>query len=221
MTPDFITRRLLTCGAVAGPLFVSVILVDGALRPGYRPLRQVGSELATGPAGWIQVANFLVCGSLFVLFAAGVRRALPPGPVSWAATALTSLFGAGLIASGLFVTDIAGETGHSWQGTAHNAAGTIVFLSVPLLTFTWTVRCARRRRWAWATTSAAVGVAMLILIQGLAVPEYRGLYQRLTIALGWAWITALALHLRRAPHSQTSTVGERRNKLRTTDGPRH
>ncbi|MFI5928258.1 hypothetical protein ACIA3K_20160 [Micromonospora sp. NPDC051543] len=40
-------------------------------------------------------------------------------------------------------------------------------------------------------------MTMLLLIQGLAVPEHRGLYRRLTIGVGWTWITAFALHLRR------------------------
>ncbi|MFF0154009.1 DUF998 domain-containing protein [Micromonospora sp. NPDC005203] len=71
-------RRLLACGAAAGPLFLIVVLVGGALRPGYRPIRQAASELAIGSTGWIQITNFLVCGSLFVAFALGVRRALRP-----------------------------------------------------------------------------------------------------------------------------------------------
>jgi hypothetical membrane protein len=204
MAEDLTTRRLLACGAVAGPLFVVVILVDGALRPGYRPVRQVASELAVGPTGWIQITNFLVSGALFLAFALGVRRALRPRPAAWIAAALTSLFGAGLIASGLFVTDVSGQAQHTWHGTAHNAAGSVVFLSLPLLTFTWTIHSARHRCWIWAITSAMTGVTMLLLIQGLAVPEYRGLYQRLTMALGWTWITAFALHIRRATFTDDS-----------------
>jgi len=201
MTENITTRRLLACGAAAGPLFVIVILVGGALRPGYRPIRQAASELATGSTGWIQITNFLVCGALFVAFAVGVRRALRPRAAAWIAAALTGVFGAALIASGLFVTDVAGQAQHTWHGTAHNAAGSVVFLSLPLLTFTWALHSAQRRSWIWAITSATTGVTMLLLIQGLAVSEYRGLYQRLTIGLGWTWITAFALHL----HRTTST----------------
>jgi hypothetical protein len=198
MKENVTTRRLLACGVAAGPLFVIVILVNGVLQPGYRPIRQVASELAAGPNGWIQITNFLVCGSLFVAFALGVRRALRPHPAAWIAAALTGLLGAALIASGLFITDVAGQAKHTWHGTAHNAAGSVVFLSLPLLTFTWALHCARRRSWIWAIASAIAGVTMLLLIQGLAVAEYRGLHQRLTIGLGWTWITAFALHLHHA-----------------------
>ncbi|WFE65985.1 DUF998 domain-containing protein [Micromonospora sp. WMMD714] len=191
------TRRLLACGAAAGPLFVSVVLVGGAPQPGYRPVRQTVSELATGPTGWIQTTNFVVCGLLFAVFALGVLRTLRPHPIAGIAAALTGLFGVALIASGLFTTDVAGQARHTWSGTAHDTAGGVVFLSLPLLTFAWAVHTARRRDWIWATASAAAGVTMLLLVQGLAVPGYRGLYQRLTIGVGWTWITAFALHLYR------------------------
>ena len=216
MKENVATRRLLACGAAAGPLFVIVILVGGALQPGYRPIRQVASELATGSTGWIQTTNFLVCGSLFVAFALGARRALHPRSAAWIAAALTGLFGAALIASGLFTTDVAGQSQHTWSGTAHNTAGSIVFLSLPLLTFTWAFYSARRRSWIWTTTSAAAGVAMLLLIQGLAVPEHRGLYQRTTIGVGWTWITAFALYLR---HTTSTHEGEAADQQNTITRP--
>src|SRR4051794_21435385 len=75
-------RRLLTCGAVAGPLFVVVFLAEGATRAGYDPLRHPVSSLALGDGGWMQTVNFLVAGSLSLAFAVGLRRALKaaPGP---------------------------------------------------------------------------------------------------------------------------------------------
>ena len=38
-TPQAWTRRLLRCGVAAGPVFVAVFLLEGAVRDGYRPLR--------------------------------------------------------------------------------------------------------------------------------------------------------------------------------------
>lgn len=213
MKENITIRRLLACGAAAGPLFVLVILVGGALQPGYRPIRQAASELALGSTGWIQTTNFLVCGSLFVAFALGIRRALRPRSAAWIAAALTGLFGVALIASGLFTTDVAGQAQHTWHGTAHNAAGSVVFLSLPSLIFTWAFHSARRRSWIWAITSAIAGVTMLLLIQGLAVAEYRGLYQRLTIGLGWTWITAFALYLRRTTPSHPSAAADQQHVI--------
>ena len=59
----------------------------------------------------------------------------------------------------------------------------------------------------WAAYSAATGVAVLTLIQGLGVEGYGGLYQRLTIAIGWGWLAALALWLR-GPHSRIAQQRE-------------
>nr|WP_073702375.1 DUF998 domain-containing protein [Nocardiopsis sp. TSRI0078] len=59
-----LTRRLLWCGAVAGPLFVAVFTVAGAVRPDYLPPRHPVGSLALTGAGWAQTANFLVTGAL-------------------------------------------------------------------------------------------------------------------------------------------------------------
>ena len=53
------TKTLLSCGAIAGPLFVLVFLVEGATRAGYDPLRHPVSSLALGDHGWTQIAEVL------------------------------------------------------------------------------------------------------------------------------------------------------------------
>jgi hypothetical membrane protein len=201
---DPMTRRLLACGGVGGPLFLAVILAEGARRPGYSALRDPGSALSVGPEGWVMITNFIVCGLLMLAFAVGLRRALRPGLSSVAAPALAGLYALGLIAAGVFVIDIddghrsgSPQAPHDWHGNAHNIASAVVFLALPALSFVLAVRFALRpgqRR--WAAYSAATGVAMLTLIQGLGVAGYGGLYQRLTIAVGWGWLAALAWWLR-------------------------
>jgi hypothetical protein len=88
--PTAITKRLLACGAIAGPLFVLVFLVEGATRANYDPLRLPVSSLELGPHGWTQSANFVVAGLLTLAFAVGLRRAFGPprarpGGRSWSA----------------------------------------------------------------------------------------------------------------------------------------
>src|ERR1700691_2777279 len=104
-TPRESTRRLLRCGAAAGPVFVAVFLLEGALRDGYRPLRHPVSSLALGPRGWIQAGNFAVTGTLVLAAAAGLARAGDPAASRSAAPALIGAAGAGLIAAALFTTD--------------------------------------------------------------------------------------------------------------------
>ncbi|MBV8717345.1 MAG: DUF998 domain-containing protein [Chloroflexi bacterium] len=99
------TPRFLTCGVVAGPLFVVVALVQVLTVPGFQITRHAISALETGPLGGIQIANFLVSGILLVGYAAGVRRALRGrrggvwGPV------LLGVCGLGFIGGALFHPD--------------------------------------------------------------------------------------------------------------------
>ncbi|UQU66874.1 DUF998 domain-containing protein [Couchioplanes caeruleus] len=189
---DPTTRRLLTCGVVGPPLFIIAFLVEESLRPGYDLLRQTVSELAIGRYGWQQIANFLVYGVLLLLFAAGLRRATR----SVVLPALVVLVAVALIVSGLFVTDPVHTDPTSWHGTVHNIAAIPVFLGVPLLCLVVAVSSLRRRNWGWTVYSTVTAVAMLATIQGLASEAYAGLFQRITIVLGWAWLNLLALRVR-------------------------
>ena len=70
------TRRLLACGVVGPTVFVLVVLIEGAVRPGYDPGRVFVSMLSLGDRGWIQVANFLISGALIIAFGVGLRRVM-------------------------------------------------------------------------------------------------------------------------------------------------
>jgi hypothetical protein len=73
------TKALLVCGAIAGPLFVVGLLFEGATRANYDPLRHPVSSLALGDYGWVQSANFVVTGLLTLALSVGLRRALRLG----------------------------------------------------------------------------------------------------------------------------------------------
>ena len=70
------TKALLACGAIVGPLFVVGFLFIGATRANYDPLRHPVSSLALGDYGWVQSANFVVAGLLTLALSVGLRRAL-------------------------------------------------------------------------------------------------------------------------------------------------
>jgi hypothetical membrane protein len=197
---------LRACG-VAGPiLFMLVFLVEGALRPGYRPWRHFVSLLARGDRGWVQAGNFMLCGGLSLAFAAGLART---GGAS-AFAVLFGIFGVGLVASGIFPCDAG--LGYppgalaTWPRTAtrsgnlHNLAGALVFGSLCIAAF---VAAARSASHAFALYSIASGVLVLVLFimasalaAGLkddsADPPI-GLVQRLAIGVGWTWMAVFAL----------------------------
>src|SRR6266480_7064824 len=79
MEQSVVTRFLIAGGAIGPLLFIIVLLIEGATRPGYSALHHYGSALSLGDQGWMQIANFLVCGLLTLCFAVGLRQVLRTG----------------------------------------------------------------------------------------------------------------------------------------------
>jgi Protein of unknown function (DUF998) len=208
LTPT--TRGLLCCSAVAGPLFVTVFVLEGARRPDYKPLRHPVSSLALGSRGWVQVTNFAVAGTLYLAGATGLLRARDPIPGLRLGPALFAGVGLGLLGAAAFRTDpVSGyppgtpdaPSHPTATGAMHNIAGLAIFLGIPAaaLASAWRFHQAGRR--GWGRYSAATGVSTLI---GTALfgagfsqasprlTDCAGLAQRVTIATGFGWLTALS-----------------------------
>lgn len=81
--------------------FVVTFLIDGATRAGYRPSYHSVSARALGWRGWIQTANFLVCGALITASSIGILDA----DASRYLAAAIAAFGPGLVASDIFPMD--------------------------------------------------------------------------------------------------------------------
>jgi hypothetical protein len=201
----------------AGPAFVTVFLLEGAVRDGYRPLRHPVSSLALGPRGWIQAGNFAVAGTLFLAGAAGLARAGAAVPSSRAAPALVGAAGAGLIAAAIFTTDpVSGYppgtadalTQPSGTGTVHNLAAIPVFVGLPAAALACGSRSllAGQNRFGLYSCGSAVIMLTSMLLAGAGFGQsprlvnLGGLFQRASIITGFAWLTALSAQaLRRAP----------------------
>jgi Protein of unknown function (DUF998) len=84
---------LLACGAVAGPLYVGVALLQVLTRDGFDLRRHPLSLLSLGDLGWVQIANFVVSGLLAIAFAVGSRRVLHPGRAGTWGPLLLGLYG--------------------------------------------------------------------------------------------------------------------------------
>jgi hypothetical protein len=217
------TRGLLRCGVAAGPVFVTVFLLEGALRDGYRPLRHPVSSLALGSRGWIQAGNFAVAGTLFLAGAAGLARAGDPAASGRAAPALIGAAGAGLIGSAAFTTDpVSGYPpgtpdalpAPSRTGTAHNLAAVPVFLGLPAAALACGWRSWRAGQRAFALYSAGTAVIMPASMalaaagfgQSPRLVNLGGLFQRASIITGFTWLTALSARaLQRGPAARSAT----------------
>ena len=218
-----LTRSLLRCGLTAGPVFVAVFLAEGAVREGYRPLRHPVSSLALGSRGWVQTGNFAATGALMLAGAAGLYRAAgrsgaaDPADVGRAGSALIGAAGAGLLASASFVTDpVSGyppgtsdAIEHpSRTGTIHNLSAIPVFLGLPAAALTSGWRSWRTGQRGFGLYSAGTAVVMLATMllfsagfgQAPRLVNLGGLFQRISIITGFAWVGAVAARtLRRAP----------------------
>ncbi len=219
--PTARTRGLLRCGQVAGPVFVAVFLLEGAVRDGYLPLRHPVSSLALGPRGWIQAANFAVTGSLVLAGAAGLSRAGDPA-ASRPARALVGAAGAGLAGSAVFPTDPVNGyppgspdalPGPSRTGIAHNLAAIPVFLGLPAaaLDCAWRSWRVGQRRFALYSASTAITMTATAALasagfgQSPRLVNLGGLFQRASIISGLAWLTALSARaLQRAPATRSA-----------------
>lgn len=213
-------KPLLYAGVIGPLLFIVVFLIEGLTRPGYSAWRHYVSQLATGPGGWVQVVNFLVCGALVIAFAIGLR--LSSNAI--AAPILLGFFGTGLLVAGAFSTDPAlgyppgVPVVHTTHGTIHGLAGLACFSLLPAATFVMAASFARThspRRWVWYS----LGVGGLMIITFIASTTFStldatgavpnaptGFFQRIAIIAGWTWISMVALNFIRATSLDSRTT---------------
>jgi Protein of unknown function (DUF998) len=201
------TRALLLCGAVAGPLYLGVGLIEAFTRPGFDIRRHDLSLLANGDLGWVHMADLIVTGLLVIAGAVGMRRALAAGRGRAWGPLLVGVYGAGLVAAGFFTADPAlgfppgtPADAHtiSWHGLLHFVSGGVGFLSLIAGCFVFARRFAGDGERGWAAYSAFTGVVFLLGFAGIAAGSGNGwtiLGFWIGVVLAFAWITVLCVRL--------------------------
>jgi hypothetical protein len=212
-----ITRLLLWAGTIGPLFFVIVLLIEGATRPGYDAWHSFGSSLSLGSQGWMQIANFLICGVLMIGFACGFRQALHTGKGAVWGPILLGLFGLEMILAGIFVTDpglgyppgVASLAHPTTHGVIHALSGLAIFMSLAIATFVMIRRFVGDPAWrGWALYSLLTGLIILasfVIQQMLGNLDNRGIIQhapigfvqRIGIIAGWIWVSLLAFTLLR------------------------
>jgi Protein of unknown function (DUF998) len=204
-------QRLLLGGATIGlTAFVVTFLVEGALRPGYRPWRHAISQLSLGPFGWVNIIGVLVAAASLLAFAAGLRAALPTGVGSRWGPRLLAVTGTGLGLTAALLDDpgLGYPPGTPAQQSLHGLPhGLLITLAVGCLSATCMVMARRFtgdpgwRGWARYSTItglvvAAGYVATAVLTglnqAGVLTNAPGGLLQRIMIIAGFGWCVALA-----------------------------
>ena len=172
-----LTRALLVCGVVAGPLFTVVGLVQAFTRPGFDLTRNALSVLENGNLGWIQISSFLITGLLFIACAVGMRRVIGGSRGGTWGPWLIGVMGAGLVAAAFFRADPglgfppgtpAGANTLSWHGMGHLIVGSVAFLALIAACFVFARRFVAQHRRGWAAYSAVTGALFFIALAGLS-----------------------------------------------------
>jgi hypothetical protein len=196
-------------GVIGSALFIVVFTAEGWLRPDYDARSTFISELSIGPRGWIQILNFIILGTLFLVFTRGVAaefregKALKWGPI------LLAIIGISFLVSGPLVTDVAGTPRDQMtpQGTLHGIFGALVFSLAPVSCFVFWRRFREDPDWkhlqGWTLAAGLLTTAAVILLSiATKLPvtpnvftPWNGLIQRMVIIpyLIWIFIFALAL----------------------------
>jgi hypothetical protein len=201
-----VTRSLLGYGVLAGTVFETSILIQGLTRHGFRIAHDDASLLANGPLGWIQVATFLLAGAMTIASAVGARRAMAS---RWAPR-LIGIYGAGLMAAGLFRADPAdgfgpgapaGKALHvSWHGDGHLIAASIGFIALIAACFVVARYFSREGRRGMAIYSRVTGVVFAAAFAGvttgssssaIVLPFYAA------VLAAFTWLAIVSIHLYR------------------------
>jgi hypothetical protein len=211
------TRALLACGVLAGPMYVTVTMIEALTREGFDLRHHRFSWLTTGDLGWIHQANMVLVGVLTLLLAIGVSRMLRTGRGAVWGPRLLALLGVAYLVGGLLRADPVvgfppGTTPemvqHTWHGAVQNASrsASTLFLIAASVVFAARFAAEGRRGSAWFFGAAIPAVFAVLTAVGLAIGfNGAGLAFLMT---PWIWVTALAVYLYRRDASQSQAPGE-------------
>jgi hypothetical protein len=196
MTP----RALLNSGIAAGPVYLSLGVLQSLIRPGFDIRRHPLSLLSNGDLGWIQIANFLLTGVMLIAGAIGVRQTLQSGRGSKWAPRMLALYGLGLIGAGIFRADPAlgfppgtplENNPISGHGMLHFVFGAIGFTGFIASCFIFARRFRDLHQTGWSTYSWITGIVFLAAFMAIASGS-RGpvsIAFGCAVTLGFVWLS--------------------------------
>lgn len=197
------TAIIASCGISAPCLMLALWAVASLLRPGYDQLTQYGSELAAGQNSIIMNANFVITGSLIIVFSFGLFTNIHAGSRPAIGSILIGVFGIGEVVTAAFPCDPGCPLliSQSLSQSIHNVTAIIAFGSIALapllisLGLRWDTRWERYQSYSRATGLASVGLFLLFSVAILSSFQYVGFLQRVFLAVPFIWIEILAIHL--------------------------
>lgn len=198
-----LTRWLLTCGAVSGPLFIAAVIVQSAINPGFDLRRVLISNLSLGHYGYLQIGNFSLCGVLNILFAIGVWRLLHGGPSGTFAPIFTVLHGILLVVVAVFVTDPSNgfppgsvaPTTPTMHGAIHAFGALWVFLTNAIALAVFIRYFVVGRETWWAVYCGSSAVVMLAIFFSSFTAKTVAPFLDISLVIGWMGLSLVAIKL--------------------------
>jgi hypothetical protein len=206
---------LLTCGILAGPIYILVSALEILTREGFDITRHTWSVLSNGDWGWVHIVNFLVTGLLTILGAMGLRQSLKGEKGGTWGPILLAVYGLCLVAAGIFKADpvdgfppgtpLGTPTTISTSGMLHFLFGMIGFVALiaASITFFRLFRSLRQDGFAWFSLATGVyflvGFMSIIVLSGLGSigPIIALLAFTAAIILSWVWFSLLSWRVAR------------------------
>jgi hypothetical membrane protein len=211
---DTDNRGAVAAGLLAPPFYLTLIIVLGALEPGFSHRTSLMSLLGGVPGGRGLAFNLGVAatGMLLIAFAIRLPRRLPPTWTAKVGSALLVIGGLGLIGAGVFhcnqgCRNILAEP--DFVGRLHIIASLLAGMGTGLAPlFVW---MAIRRSTTWKdfatpTLAAAIlanlpGITFWITMStGFRLHLIEGLIQRLGLVVVLVWVFFAAMRLWRLEH---------------------
>lgn len=188
--PPGLSRRtaLLAVGGVVGPVgFVSAWLIGSLTTPGYSMAQDAISRLAATGADtkWLMNAGFVVFGLGVPAFGLALRARIAGS--AWIAAVVSGLATLGVAALPLDVSDTV--------DLAHGASATLGYLSITALPLLAAAPLARAGAAVAAKASRVAGAASALCLAATLAGPAHGLFQRLGLLIGDAWIVVTATAL--------------------------
>lgn len=210
-------RRLAIVG-IAGPIvWWLLIVVNGAITPGYSHVSDFISTLAAvgAPYAPIQTINFAVLGGSILAVTLGFHSWFDAGRPPRAGTVLLGVFGIGVLLAGVFPEDTANPA--STTNFLHNLTSTVAFITGILSIGLISRRIGTDDRWPSyrheaRRTVAIVLATFIVFMFGVSSDSaFVGLTQRLFIGVVTLWLVVQSyrLYLLADASAQSETGGNR------------
>jgi hypothetical membrane protein len=187
-------HRLRALGGVAGPIaFIGAWSILGAAKQGYSPVSEPVSRLAAkaSPQRYAMTAGFVAFGLGVAQYARELRTVVPGGSAAAATTSAVATLGIAL-------TPLGGRLG----GRPHQACAAVAYLGLTATPILAGRQLRGRGRRQAAVISTSIGIASGVFLLASAAPSGKvGLWQRLGLTLGDAWIVISAIWLTRGARS--------------------